>query len=89
MKKRWHGFEKEQGGVCGKIGREEMIQSQYLKIILKGFYKNPKMSIILAIVICISDAKSMMMQPAGILAHSSSMGSRAVVLSGWAGYKKK
>lgn len=25
--KRWHGFEKEQGGVCGKIGREEMIQS--------------------------------------------------------------
>lgn len=27
MKKRWHGFEKEQGGVCGKIGREEMIQS--------------------------------------------------------------
>lgn len=47
------------------------------------------MSIILAIVICISDAKSMMMQPAGILAHSSSMGSRAVVLSGWAGYKKK
>lgn len=23
--KRRHGFEKEQGGVCGKIGREEMI----------------------------------------------------------------
>lgn len=47
------------------------------------------MSIILAIVICISNVKSMMMKPAGILAHSSSMGSRAVVLSGWAGYKKK